>query len=620
MSSTPPATPARPQPLDPVDRMLADLHARISGHPLRGRVADYIPELGTADPAHFGIAVATTGGDVHEAGDSGVAFTIQSISKALIYGMALEDRGPEAVEAVVGVEPSGEAFNSIRLNPERGTPLNPMVNAGAIAVTGLIRGDGASGRLDRILETVARYTGRPAAVDERVARSESETGHRNRAIAHLLRGSGVFSGDPDEVLETYFRQCAILVTCRDLAVVGATLANRGVNPLTGERALQEAHVTSVLTIMATCGMYDSAGRWLHDVGLPAKSGVAGGILAVLPGQLGIGTFSPPLDTYGNSVRGIEVCRALSSELDLHLFDPPRPAEAHRGMPVGRAQSRRRRAPREGEVLERAADRIILHRPRGDLTFTAAVAMGRSLAAACADDGFVVLDVSEVSRLDRADAAILIGLGAALAERRARLLLCGANGRPVLEREFARRGGAGVLPLELWDDAEGALEWCEERILAEAGVLDGDGTVPLERSELCRRLSAEDCAALAARMAPVSFAAGEVILRVGAPSDHLMVLGSGRASAVTDRADGSRIRVTTIGPGMFIGEMGLIDGDPRSATVVADTAVTGWRLDREAFDALAAGPGAAIHTALLLTIAEGLSAHLRRATALLAAIG
>lgn len=348
--SAQPAADAAP-PANPVDRLLGDLHARIGREPPTGEVADYIPELSTADPATFGIALATVQGDVHEVGDTAVPFTIQSISKMVLYGMALEDRGREAVAEVVGVEPSGEAFNSIRLHPERSTPLNPMVNAGAIATTGLVRGADPVDRMARILATFERYTGRAAEVDERVYGSESATGHRNRAIAHLLRNFSVIDGDPDDVLDVYFRQCSILVTCRDLAVMGATLANRGVNPITGARALEEQHVPSVLSVMATCGMYDFAGQWLHDIGLPAKSGVAGGILAVLPGQFGVGTLSPPLDAVGNSVRGIRVCRALSEELGLHLLDPPGPGRRHAARPppppprAGAVRARRRRPSR-----------------------------------------------------------------------------------------------------------------------------------------------------------------------------------------------------------------------------------------------------------------------------------
>lgn len=611
---SPPAT----TPGSPVDRVLGELHARIARDEPRGEVADYIPELSHADPRTFGVALATVQGDVHEVGDTTVPFTIQSISKMVLYGMALEDRGPAAVAEVVGVEPSGEAFNSIRLHPERSTPLNPMVNAGAIATTGLVRGADPGERLRRILDTFERYTGRPAEVDERVYRSESATGHRNRAIAHLLRNFSVVEGDPDDVLDVYFRQCSILVTCRDLAVMGATLANRGLNPVTGARALGEEHVPSVLSVMATCGMYDFAGQWLHDVGLPAKSGVAGGILAVMPGQFGVGTLSPPLDAVGNSVRGIAVCRALSGELGLHLLDPPRPGVAAPGGAPARAGSRRRRSGAAEAALETAARRILLHRPRGDLTFTAAAAVSHALVEACPAGGSAVLDLSAASRVDGAGARLLCALGDTLAGREVRLLVCGATGHAAFGAEMARREAAGdPAAIDLRAEAEEALEWCEDALLAELGITD-DAPVALADGELCQRMSAAEVDDLRGALEEVAFAAGEVMLAQGAPSDHMLVIEDGRASVVAAREDGSRVRVLTIGPGMFTGEVGLIDGGPRSATVIADTPVRAHRLSRRGLERLSDDPALRTRTLLLLNVAESLSGHLRRATALLAA--
>ena len=617
IAQTAPSAPAT-TPDSPVNRVLRDLHGRIARQPPAGAVADYIPELSHADPATFGVALATVQGDVHEIGDTAVPFTIQSISKMVLYGMALEDRGPEAVAEVVGVEPSGEAFNSIRLHPERSTPLNPMVNAGAIATTGLVLGADPQERLERILAAFERYTGRAAEIDERVHRSESETGHRNRAIAHLLRNFSVIDGDPDDVLDLYFRQCAILVTCRDLAVMGATLANRGVNPVTGARALGEEHVPGVLSVMATCGMYDFAGQWLHDVGLPAKSGVAGGILAVMPGQFGVGTLSPPLDAVGNSIRGIEVCRALSGELGLHLLDPPRPGVAVPGAAPARAGSRRRRSGAAEATLDAAGRRILLHRPVGDLTFTAAAAVSHALVDACRPGGWAVLDLSAASRVDGAAARILCALGDTLAARDVRLLVCGAAGHDAFGAEVNRRADAGdAAAIDLRPDAEEALEWCEDALLGELGVPD-EVAVALEDGELCRRMSPAEVADLHAALEEVTFMAGDVMLAEGEPSDHMLVIGDGRASVVTAREDGSRVRVLTIGPGMFTGEVGLIDGGPRSATVVADTPVRAHRLTRQGLERLSDDPALRTRTLLLLNVAESLSGHLRRATALLAA--
>ena len=285
-----------------------------------GAVADYIPELALAKPEWFGICVVTAEGQVFEVGECDQLFTIQSISKALVFGLALEDRGREYVNSKVSVEPTGEAFNSIVLDEETNRPYNPMVNGGAIATADLIEGKNGTERLKRLLSMFKRYTGREHDVNVPVFLSEKATGYRNRAMAYLMRNFGMVSDKIDETLELYFQQCSILVNARDLAMLSATLANGGVNPVTKERALDERYVQDVLSVMLTCGMYDGSGEWAYRVGMPAKSGVGGGITAVAPGKLGIGTFSPLLDGKGNSVRGIKVCEALSSDFGLHLFN------------------------------------------------------------------------------------------------------------------------------------------------------------------------------------------------------------------------------------------------------------------------------------------------------------
>lgn len=304
----------------PIRTLLQDLHKRYQ--PLRdGKVADYIPELARADPEAFGISLVAVDGRSFDAGDAERSFTVQSISKPLVYGLALEDRGRSYVMQRVGVEPTGEAFNSIVLDEESNRPYNPMVNAGAIATAGLVKGSDPAERLNRILAMFRRYTGRDALVDAAVFTSERSTGHRNRAIAHLMLNFGMVAANVEEVLDLYFQQCSVLVTARDLALMAATLANGGVNPATGERAIQAEYVRDLLSVMYTCGMYNFAGEWCHTIGIPAKSGVSGGVMAVVPGRLGIGIYSPALDARGNSVRGIAVCRELSELLDLHVFAP-----------------------------------------------------------------------------------------------------------------------------------------------------------------------------------------------------------------------------------------------------------------------------------------------------------
>jgi glutaminase len=303
----------------PTRQILRDLHVTYKAE-TGGRVADYIPELAKADPEWFGISVVTVDGQVIEIGDYRQAFTIQSISKPFVYGLALERHGREQVLTKVGVEPSGDAFNSIVLDEISNRPFNPMVNAGAIATTDLIEGKDLTERLNELLNMFRRYAGSQVHVDTAVFMSERTTGHRNRAIGHLMLNFGMISPRVEETLELYFHQCSLLVSCHDLAVMGATLANGGVNPLTGVRAIEERFVKDILAIMYICGMYDFSGEWAYTVGLPAKSGVSGGIVAVVPGKLAIGVFSPLLDARGNSVRGIKVCQELSRKFGFHIFD------------------------------------------------------------------------------------------------------------------------------------------------------------------------------------------------------------------------------------------------------------------------------------------------------------
>ncbi len=285
-----------------------------------GVIADYIPELALAKPEWFGICVVTTSGQIFEVGNCDQLFTIQSISKAFVFGLALEDRGREYVNSKVSVEPTGEAFNSIVLDEATNRPYNPMVNAGAIATADLIKGENGTERLKRLLEMFKRYTGRDHDINVPVFLSEKATGYRNRAMAYLMLNFGMVSDKIDDTLDLYFQQCSILVNAKDLAMMAATLANGGINPITKERAIDECYVQDVISVMLTCGMYDASGEWAYRVGMPAKSGVGGGITAVVPSKLGIGTFSPPLDAKGNSLRGIKVCEDLSKDFGLHLFN------------------------------------------------------------------------------------------------------------------------------------------------------------------------------------------------------------------------------------------------------------------------------------------------------------
>ncbi|MFH8872641.1 glutaminase [Streptomyces griseus] len=371
----------RPIIPDYLAEVLEQVEPDVSGAP-----AAYIPELAEADPERLGAAFATVDGRVHGAGDIDVPFTIQSISKPFAYALALADRGFGTVLAKVGVEPSGEAFNEISLESGTGRPLNPMINAGAITVHSLVAeaGSGHAERVRRVLDGLSAFAGRRLETDERVCASELEHAHRNLAIAHMLRGHDILTEDVRAVVDGYTRQCSVLVTTRDLAVMAATLANRGVNPLSGEQVVPEGVVRQVLSVMFSCGMYDAAGDWATQVGIPAKSGVAGGLIGALPGRIGIATFSPRLDSHGNSVRGVSLFERFSSDMGLHVMEVPS---------AGRA------AVRSSHVLGGGPDALRVLELQGGIGFAGAERVVREVLDTDPREARVAIDLTRVHAID-----------------------------------------------------------------------------------------------------------------------------------------------------------------------------------------------------------------------------
>ncbi|WP_329126420.1 glutaminase A [Streptomyces sp. NBC_01465] len=386
----------RPMP-GVVTDSLAELHERFA--PLReGSLADYIPQLALADPEAFGIALVSMEGHCYQAGTAQTPFTVQSVSKPFVYALALSCLGLDEVTRWVGTEPSGDAFNAISLEPRTGRPANAMINAGAIATTGLVSGATQKERFGHILDCLSRFAGRPLDVDEAVYASEAKTGDRNRALAFLMSSAGSLPGDPAEVVDTYFQQCSVRVTTADLAVMTATLANGGVNPVNGDTVVAEEVAVQVLSVMASCGMYDASGDWLLHVGLPAKSGVSGGLVAAGPGRFGVAVFSPLLDVHGNSVRGVAALRDLSERYGLHLM---------------------RRPVQFSPTLTRATadgDRELRLVARGFLDFTAVERLLHGLAPGAPEPGGrLVLDLTAVTGVDPF-AARLLRAALARAER------------------------------------------------------------------------------------------------------------------------------------------------------------------------------------------------------------
>lgn len=287
-----------------------------------GQLASYIPALLEANPNDLGVAIVDVEGRKYYAGQCEKNFTIQSISKVVSLILALGDNGRTNVFKRVDVEPTDDGFNSI-VNLEtkdKKRPYNPMINAGAIATTSLIYGEDGEDKLERIIKFMRKATNNPnISINEEVYVSERRTGDRNRALAYFMKSNGMLQGDVEEILELYFRQCSIEANAIDLAMFGSVLANDGVTPWNGERLMSRETCRIVKTIMVTCGMYDASGEFAVHIGIPAKSGVGGGILATVPRRMGIGVYGPALDKKGNSLAGIHVLKDLSEELDLSIF-------------------------------------------------------------------------------------------------------------------------------------------------------------------------------------------------------------------------------------------------------------------------------------------------------------
>ncbi|UDQ87980.1 glutaminase A [Xanthobacter autotrophicus] len=549
----------------PLLRFLKDTHADFSRID-DGEVASYIPELGKANPDHFGIAVATTDGHVYEAGDTQVPFTIQSVSKAMVFALALDLLGAERVEAAIGVEPSGEAFNSIRLRADN-KPFNAMVNAGAIACSGLIAESTGGDAFELIRLALGRFAGRDLGVDEAVFESERSTGDRNRAIAYLLRTYGGVTGDVDRLLDVYFRQCSVLVTARDLAVMGATFANHGVNPLTGATVASNYAVARTLAVMSSSGMYDFAGEWIYRVGVPAKSGVGGGILAALPSQLGLGTFSPRLDMHGNSVRGIRTCEAISEAFDLHMLsrrDDVRTCIVadydFRTVP-----SKPGRQPHEQDILSARSGAIRAIELAGKLSFASMDYVTRRLTDPAGVPEFLILNLHRVATITDAGLRLLTGLIKNQLPAATTAVIAGVEAASPLTPQLRALREQGVR-VRIFPTYDAAVEWAEDQVVYRHGGFSRiEVEADLSRQALLAGLSPQELADLSRLGTRVVFPAGTRIISANEPPARVYFLLRGMVSA---RSVGD-VRLSTMIPGMVFGEMALIE-QPRSTDVWADT--------------------------------------------------
>lgn len=597
----------------PIQSYLKELLTQFKDN-TNGTLAEYIPELAKANSEWFGIAIATVDGHVYHVGDSKLPFTIQSISKPFTYALALDGHGADSALKKVGVEPSGEAFNEISLEEGSGRPFNPMINAGAIATTGLVTGDDLDSRFDKILRAYEKFTTHELTLDEAVCKSESNTGNRNRAIAYLLRNSDIIEENTEETLELYFRQCSILVNCRDLAIMGATLANNGVNPITGVVALKSENVEKVLSIMSTCGMYDYAGGWIYDVGMPAKSGVSGGIMAVLPGQFGICVFSPLLDHQGNSAKGIDVCRKISKDFGLHMFDSSKASNS-----VIRAKydtttitSKRIRTIEEFKLLRTHGGRIKIYELAGDLIFSATDYVLETILGELHDTDYIIFDFKRVTSAKKSASNLIASL----------IKIVKLNGKYIYftntDYQFNKLLKS-CLERYVFDDVirfsenDFALEWCENSLIMQyIEPKDITHKVTLSEQILLQEFEEEELQFLKAMMNKRNFEKGDIIIKEGDASDALYFLTVGEVSIKMRSAKNDhQKRIATMSAGMSFGEMSLIDRQGRSASVLAESYVECFELKFTTYDKEIEEKRHKIKDKLLTNIAVDLSNKLRK---------
>ena len=470
-----------------------------------------------------------------------------------MFALALELLGTEAVEKSIGVEPSGEAFNSIRLTTDN-RPFNPMVNAGAIACSGLIYNLRHADAFETIRTMLGSFAGRELDVDEAVFASEQRTGDRNRAIGWLLKNYEVVKDNVDETLDVYFRQCAILVTARDLAVMAATLANRGINPITGNQVIRPGTVAQTLSVMTSSGMYDYAGEWIYRVGIPAKSGVGGGIAAAIPSQIGVGTFAPRLDPHGNSVCGLKVCETLSSEFDMHTLN--RSADVRSCIiadyDLSKTSSRHNRRSREQRLLNAFPADVRILEFVGALSFAHMDYVSRHLTSLGAAAPLLILDFRRVSSITAAAARVLGEHLAALAQLRVVPLLTGFDRRPALWKTLEFWAGR-IAELQRFDVLDEAIEWAEDQVIERHGGAGRIDTARFGEHALLQELSDSGLADLQQLATLREFQPGDLILKAGDAATSIFFLLSGKVAVRMP----SGIRLASLSAGMEFGEQALL---------------------------------------------------------------
>ena len=580
--------------ISPLHRYLSDLLENI--RPMTAGTVNPVTATATQpDISKLAITLTTVNGFQYSSGDSDHRFAIQSIAKVFAYGLALDDLGSAELAKRIDVEPSGDPFNEISLQSGTGRPANPMINAGAIATVGQIKGRGGVDRLSRItgiMDLAAEGSPGELEINRTVYHAENLNGHRNRALAWLLRSFEILDSDPEPVVQDYFLECSTDVTTENLSMMAATLANKGVNPVTGREVFSEETTRQVLGVMMTCGMYDAAGNWMIDVGLPAKSGVDGGIMVVVPGQLGIGVYSAPLDEHGNSVRGAAAIRRVTRDLGLHYAD---------ASPLGGSTLRAHysladaslgvvRSTELSRITSQFGDRCQILEVSGDLGFAETETMARTVVELDDEVSMVIIDFQGVDDFGRAAILMLASLTASWrnagkdiifidwTETLVEHLLDYIEVHDDLElpdpRDKAKAASAGHIDLpwesdepeeeiqgefRLFDNRSAALEWAELRLAhryARQILQTDDAPREPETAPVFDFLEDRDVNVLADYMELRSYTAGTVIRRVGQPFGGIYFIRSGRVELAAEGRDDTRYRHVYLSPGSTFGEFAL----------------------------------------------------------------
>ncbi len=537
-----------------------------SGELYRGAAA-----LDDIDPDSFGIALTTSDGYAYEVGDTRLPFYIQSISKPFVYGIALTDQGTDAVDAKIDVEPSGELYNEISLHPTTHRPRNPMINAGAIVAASMVGGANPEEQVDHIVDVFSAYAGRRLAVDDEMYAAQTASGHRNRAISHLLREFGILEGDPLLAYEVYVRACSMVVDCRDLSMMGATWVNGGVQPVTGERVLAPELTERVLSVMSTCGMYNAAGAWFAEVGMAAKSGVGGGIVAVLPGQVSIAAFSPRLDRRGNSVRAFQACRLLSRNLELHAMHVARGARSaiRDSYDILEVPSALQRPMADRRVLEQHSHKTKIYELHGDLLFAGVESVVREISTASDDLELIALDVRRISEVAEVSRRLLLELRDVLGENGCDVYLIDPDG---LLSDDSRSVA--------FKSIEAATVYFEDRLLERYG--EGgpeEDEFVFEEHPALAGFPDRVAAALRSRLAPRKYDNGELIVAEGDDEAGAFLITRGRVRSSLRTATGATSRLATLTPGNWVGDVYVVTGNPHPLTMHAVGAVEALELTR-----------------------------------------